>query len=799
MEANLKMDPRRSTRCPALFLALLPVLWGELSCSGGLPGATAAPVRSNALAAHEQDSSALTDGGFAAVQRQIAQREYQASANRNGLQAPNRAHNLRTYFASTGIRVHDRTQAGSPELLSLDLAAVGRGETPTRVEPGEVTSDGARVEIKRPGLVEWYENSPAGLEQGITLTQRPSGKGPLVVELLVRGAHASLHGDRVSFATPTGRQLSYTKLAALDARGRILDAHFELPEPSRLQLVVDDDAAVYPVVIDPLLTATADTQFESDQVSANLGTSVSGAGDVNGDGYDDLIVGASGYDAGEVNEGAAFVFLGDAAGSADGNPATAATQIESNQAEAHLGVSVAGAGDVNDDGYDDVIVGAYLYDGGQEDEGAAFVFLGSATGIADGDPSTAAAQLESDQENASMGYSVAAAGDIDDDGYADVIVGAYLYDTDLANQQCTADSGGQKGFHPFFCCNGPGTGVCLDEGAAFVFRGSATGIASGTPASADSQIGSDNEGSWLGWSVATAGDVNGDGYADVIAGAVVWDLIRAPLSPSPNQGAAFVFLGSAAGIPDSSSAMAATQIESGKELSQLGNSVAGAGDVNGDGYDDVIVGAYRHEIGSAIENINEGFALVFLGSAAGIADGNPSTAATQLEGNQINALFGFSVAGAGDIDDDGYADVIVGATRYDAGEIDEGAAFVFLGSAAGIPDGDPSTAAIQFESNQANAWLGWSVAAAGDVNGKGTTDVIVGAPLYDAGKSDEGAAFVYLSEPVLSAVPEPTFIVGFAAGVACLAILAQRRRYTSHASATIPARSIPTGGSDTTR
>jgi hypothetical protein len=148
---------------------------------------------------------------------------------------------------------------------------------------------------------------------------------------------------------------------------------------------------------------------------------------------------------------------------------------------------------------------------------------------------------------------------------------------------------------------------------------------------------------------------------------------------------------------------------------------------------------------------------------------------------------GGSVAGLGDINDDGYDDVIVGASRYEAeeedtDEEDEGAAFVYLGSAAGIPDGDPTTAAIHLESNQANAWLGWSVAAAGDVNGDGVPDVIVGAPLYYADENQEGAAFVYLSDPLLVPVPEPRFILGLAAGVACLAILAQRRRRWSRAS-----------------
>jgi hypothetical protein len=185
-------------------------------------------------------------------------------------------------------------------------------------------------------------------------------------------------------------------------------------------------------------------------------------------------------------------------------------------------------------------------------------------------------------------------------------------------------------------------------------------------------------------------------------------------------------------------------------------------------------------------------AFVFLGSAAGIPNGGPIPTdcsrqpaclptdqvppATQLKSNQISGLMGASVAGAIDINGDGFSDVIVGASRYDAGETDEGAVFIFLGSAAGIPNGDPTTAAIQLESNQTSAWLGTSVAAAGDVNGDGADDVIVSAPVYDGSKSRVGAAFVFLSEPVLVNTPEPTFITGLAAGMACLAILAQRRR-----------------------
>ena len=104
----------------------------------------------------------------ASTQQGLAMREYEASENGLGLQAPNRAHDLRIYFTTSGIRVHDRTPEAA-ELLALSLTAIGRGDALMPVPPGELVSQGARVEIRRPGLVEWYENSPAGLEQGFTL------------------------------------------------------------------------------------------------------------------------------------------------------------------------------------------------------------------------------------------------------------------------------------------------------------------------------------------------------------------------------------------------------------------------------------------------------------------------------------------------------------------------------------------------------------------------------------------------------------------------------------------------------
>ena len=642
---------------------------------------------------------------------EIGKREYHASDAGKGLQAPNRRQRLRFLFDESGLRVTDRMSPSDQVLATIRLTAWGRPDALRTARPGTLESDGPRVELARVGLIEWFENGREGLEHGFDVRDRPLGEGPLVLDLEVLEADVTAHGVGVRLASRAGRSLDYGHLVVRDAIGVELAARLEVPSASRVRFVVEDGSAVYPLMIDPLLSAAFDTQLDGAQVDARFGSAVSAAGDVDGDGFGDVIIGAPDFDAGEAREGAAFVFYGSTTGIASGGTGTAPTQLESDQAIALFGSSVASAGDVNGDGYDDVIAGAPQYDAGESNEGAAFVFLGGAGGIPDGDPGTAHARLESNQAagpffdpGPAFGTSVSGAGDVNGDGYADVIVGAIGYDD------------GQS-----------------DEGAAFVFLGSAAGIANGDPTTAHAQLESNQTGSEFGSSVASAGDVNGDGYDDVIVGSTRYS------NAQINEGGAFVFLGSAAGISDGSPASAHATIEGNQTEAQLGRTVDGAGDVNGDGYADVIVGAWLYE---AAQN-DEGVALVFLGGPTGIQGGTPQTADTLLQSNETGARMGRSVAGAGDVNGDGYADVIVGAELYDTGVVDEGAAFVFLGGPAGVPDGDPSTAHAELGVGETGAEFGWAVGAAGDVDGDGFADVVVGARFFSSGTSEQGAAFVY--------------------------------------------------------
>ncbi len=685
---------------------------------------------------------------IAEVERQIADAEYEIGWQPEpaAWHAPNRAQGFRTYFTPSGIRVIPRSAQPSWE-WQLALVRWGRPAALAAVEPAALQVDGQRIEYDRGGIVEWYVNDRRGLEQGFTLAAPPEGTGLVEIELALGGTLSpvvSEDGQAIDFQAPNGtRVLHYAALVVRDALGQELVAWmegFNRDGERGIRIAFEDGAAIYPVTVDPLATSAAWTG-ESDQADAEFGISVATAGDVNGDGYADVIVGADAYDNGQVDEGRAYAYHGSPAGLSS----QAAWMAEGDQAGAKLG-TVATAGDVNGDGYSDAIVGAYLYDNGQTDEGRAFVYNGSVSGLSAASAWTAAGA----QAGSQFGYSVATAGDVNGDGYSDVVVGATLYDNGQANEgrafvyfgsaaglqpaaawtaesgQLNAELGVSVGTAGDVNADGYSDVIVgafgydngqLDEGRALVYHGSSAGPGP----TASWTVESNQVSAQLGVSVGTAGDVNGDGFADAIVGALFHD------DTQVDEGGAFVYHGSAAGLSP-----AAVWTAAGAQASaQLGVSVATAGDVNGDGYADVIVGADLYDNGEA----SEGRAFVYHGSASGLS----AAAVWTAESDQPNAHFGFSVGTAGDVNGDGYADVIAGANFYDNGQTEEGRAFVYHGSAAGLSLAAGWTA----ESNQASAQFGFSVATAGDVNGDGYADVIAGASGYDNGQTDEGRAFVY--------------------------------------------------------
>ncbi len=430
---------------------------------------------------------------------------------------------------------------------------------------------------------------------------------------------------------------------------------------------------------------------ESNQIDANEGTSVANAGDINADGFDDLIVGTPFGDVPLVDQGRVSVYLGHILGPSD----TPEWALSVPQMGAHGGAAVAGAGDVNGDGYCDILIAATAYDNGQADEGRVWLYPGTATGPSN----TATWSVEGNLAGAAWGTRLSTAGDVNGDGYADVIVGSSAY--------------GAGGL-----------------GRASVYLGSATGLATSPSFTLNGAVAGDAVGS----SVACAGDFNGDGYNDIVIGAAGREM------DETDEGLVYVL----AGGPDLPQTAPSWTMEGEQEGAGFGFRVAGAGDVNGDGYGDVIVSAHTYSNGQAAE----GRALAYLGSRNGLG----TTAAWTTEANQDSAEWGGSVAPAWDVNGDGYADVLVGVPQWDGAlGANEGRVSLYLGAATGLG----TTAAWTITGAHAGAGLGTSVASAGDVNGDGYADVIVGAPQTDAiAHPRAGRADVYLGSALgLGAAP----------------------------------------------
>jgi hypothetical protein len=319
--------------------------------------------------------------------------------------------------------------------------------------------------------------------------------------------------------------------------------------------------------------------------SGRFGWSVSGAGDVNNDGYDDVIVGTSGGNN-------AYIFFG-------GDPMDNIPDVTLNGA-GYFGESVCGAGNVNNDDYDDVIVGATQ--DGPSGEGRAYIFYGAGGLSGSIDSSSANVILTGENDGDSFGFSVSKAGNVNNDDYDDVIVGAYqhidgrayLYygDVSMNNNPDVTIQGGGGSFSYSVSDAGDLNDDDYDDvivgapaGAAYIFYGGSLPSFI-SESSANVTIYYEESGEELGSSVSGAGDVNDDGYDDVIVGAPRYD------GGGSNIGRAYIHFGKSSmdNTPD-------IIYEGESDGDDFGRSVSKAGNVNGAGYDSVIIGAWRNDEG----------------------------------------------------------------------------------------------------------------------------------------------------------------------------------------------------------
>ena len=491
----------------------------------------------------------------------------------------------------------------------------------------------------------------------------------------------------------------------------------------------------FPAIL-PLASLNGKNGFKLDGEATGdySGYSVSTAGDINGDGYSDLLIGAPQCLTGACSgPGRSYVMFGGAGVGGQGLLAlsslngTNGFKLDGEATGDYTGYSVSAAGDVNGDGYADLLIGSpQCYVDICSGPGLSYVVFGSAVIGRPGLISLSALngtngfKLGGEVTSDHSGFSVSTAGDINKDGYADLLIGAENHANPTGRSYVILGGAGvgSQGLLSLSSLNGM-NGFKLDG--------------QGTDAS--------------GWSVSGAGDVNGDGYADL--------LIGAPFYTSSTGHSYVVFggptMGSGSIIPLSGlNGVNGFTLDSEVSGDQSGRSVSTAGDINSDGYSDLLIGAWGHASYTGRSYVVFGGAGI--GNSGNILLSSLNGAnGFKLNGGAINDYSGWSASAAGDVNGDGYADLLIGAYGH---ANNTGCSYVVFGGTGVSSQGLLSLSTLDgmtgftLNGEVMNDQGGYSVNTAGDINGDGVADILIGAYEHSSGT---GRSYVVFGDipPVL--------------------------------------------------
>jgi hypothetical protein len=424
---------------------------------------------------------------------------------------------------------------------------------------------------------------------------------------------------------------------------------------------------------------------------------------VDGDGLDDILVGASENGDGGLSAGKAYLILGSSLGGLTEIDLRTADYTFVGENEGDIaGRRVSSAGDVDGDGLDDILIGAGGVEDGALNVGAAYLILGSSLGaIPEIDLSNADYHFVG--QEGGTGDSLSSAGDVDGDGLDDILFGA-----------------------PFF------GGI----GRAYLILGSSFGASPEMRLDqADYYFRGEQSGDDAGCSVASAGDVDGDGLDDILIGSQFYDD-----GGDSDAGKAYLIFGSSLAGKSQIDLFDADYIFAGEDdTDNAGSSVSSAGDVDGDGLDDILIGAPQADA-------SVGKAYLVLGSSLGVSSEIDLYFADYWFMGEKGASIGYAgatVKSAGDVDGDGLSDILLGAK---GGEYYPGKVYLVLGSSLGASSVmDLSTADYSLVGEEGGDAVGDHVSNAGDVDGDGLNDILVGATGNDDAGSNAGKAYLIFS------------------------------------------------------